>query len=126
MDVQSSDVEESEGEDNNLAPSGAAEPVQSPGVGGGGNREDGGRGREGANPDAVYPGRHGDDEEAEDSLCPDTAAFFAIETQINCKSAFHGFKKSTQRYQAVRFANADCCNVWQQYTATRFTRAYRR
>ena len=64
------DAEESKDEDNNLAPLGAAKPVQLSEVGGRGSGEDGGGGGEGANPAAVYPGWCGDGEEAEDGLFP--------------------------------------------------------
>ena len=113
------DAEESEDEDNNLTPSGAAEPVQPSGVGGGGNGEDGGGGGEGANPAAVHPGRRGDDEEAVDGLFPDTATVSAMETRINCNSAFHGFKKVNTKISScqvcirrlLQFAAAVHCHV---------------
>ena len=86
-------AEESKDEDNNLAPLGAAKPVQLSEVGGRGSGEDGGGGGEGANPAAVHSGRRGDGEEAEDGLFPETATLSAMESRINCNSAFRGFIK---------------------------------
>ena len=96
------DAEESEGKKNNLAPLGQPEPVQASGVGGGENEEDGGGGREGANPAAVHPGRCGDGKEAEDGLFPETATLSAMESRLNCNSAFHGFKHVDMKISACK------------------------
>ena len=41
---------------------------------------------------AVQPGTRGDNEEAVDGLFPDTATLSDMEKQINCNTAFHGFR----------------------------------
>ena len=68
-------AEESEDKHNNLEPSRAAEPVQPSKIGGGGNGEEGVRGKEGFNPAVVQPGQCGNDKEEEDDLFPGTAGF---------------------------------------------------
>ena len=119
------DAEESEDEDNNLAPSGAGEPVQPTGAGGGGNWEDGDGDGEGANPAVVHPGPCGNGEEAEDSLFPNTATLSVMETRINSNSAFHGFKKVDTKISAcqvckrrfLQFAAAvNCHEVHKKHT----------
>ena len=67
-----------------------------------GNGEDGGGGGVEANPAAVYPGRRGDEVEAEDDLFPKTATLSAMETRINCNSAFHGFKRADTKISACQ------------------------
>ena len=80
------DAEESEDEENNLTPLG----------------QDGRGGGEGANPAAVHPGRRGNGEEAEDSLFPQTVTLFAMESRLNCNSAFHGFKNVDTKISACK------------------------
>ena len=94
------DAEESEGDENNLAPLGDAELVQPSGVGGGGNVEDGGNRGDGGGTAVVQPGQRDDDKEAEDGLFPDTAALSAVERRINSNTAFHGFKKENTKISA--------------------------